>query len=189
MSRFQCLIIRDKRIYYIVRRDKRAKRIKVTVRNTGEVVLTVPFFVSKKQGEKFLIGNQNWLYRKVPARKDAVSPAQARKDYLDYKERARQLARRKLNYFNKFYNLPVQRVAIRNQRTRWGSCSQKGNLNFNYKIIKLPDHLSDYIILHELCHLQEMNHSVRFWELVEKVIPDYKERKKELKKWRGVVGK
>jgi len=78
--------------------------------------------------------------------------------------------------------LEFKRVAIRNQKSRWGSCSSQKNLNFNYRLCLLPSDIAEYIIVHELCHLQEMNHSVKFWRLVEKTIPDYKFRQKRLKK-------
>ncbi len=103
-------------------------------------------------------------------------------EYAEHKNKAREIALSRLAYFNSYYHFPIKRVAIRNQKTRWGSCSKKGNLNFNYKIATLPPALSDYIIVHELCHLGEFNHSPAFWKLVEKTIPNYKKIKKEFKK-------
>ena len=88
----------------------------------------------------------------------------------------------RISYFNKIYNFEINRIAIKNTSTRWGSCSSKRNLNFNYKIIYLKPYLADYLIVHELCHLGELNHSKKFWKLVEKVIPDYVKINKELKK-------
>ena len=72
-------------------------------------------------------------------------------------------------------------IKIKNQKTRWGSCSRNKNLNFNYKLIFLPKKQQDYIIIHELCHLKEFNHSRKFWSLVEKIMPDYLEIKNELR--------
>ena len=74
------------------------------------------------------------------------------------------------------------KINIKNQKTRWGSCSKKGNLNFNYKIALLPQHLADYIIVHELCHLGEFNHSRSFWNLVAKVFPEYLGIRNELRR-------
>ncbi len=105
------------------------------------------------------------------------------KDYRENKEAARGRALARLSHFNQFYNLKVGKVFIRNQKSRWGSCSSKGNLNFNYKIAMLPSELSDYIIVHELCHLAQMNHSKNFWSLVEQQIPNYKNLRAELKKY------
>lgn len=102
--------------------------------------------------------------------------------YLKEKQNAFNLAKERLEYFNKFYNYKWNRIIIRNQKTRWGSCSKKGNLNFNYKIALLSSEMADYIIVHELCHLKEFNHSRNFWELVEKTIPNYKKIKQKLKK-------
>lgn len=104
--------------------------------------------------------------------------------YYRHKEQARMLVHQKLEHWNKFYNFSYQRVAIRNQRTRWGSCSSKGNLNFNYRIVFLPEPLQDYLIVHELCHLQEFNHSRAFWDLVEQTIPEYRKHRLLMKKYR-----
>jgi predicted metal-dependent hydrolase len=102
-------------------------------------------------------------------------------DYLKYKNQATNLVKERLEYFNQFYNYKWGRVAIRNQRTRWGSCSRKGNLNFNYKIVLLTPKQADYIIVHELCHLKEFNHSQRFWNLVAETVPNYKEVRSSLR--------
>jgi predicted metal-dependent hydrolase len=100
--------------------------------------------------------------------------------YLKYKEEARVLVKARLEYFNTFYNFEYKRIAIKNHKSRWGSCSKKGNLNFNYRIALLPPHLADYIVVHELCHLGEFNHSKKFWALVERTIPDWRMRRAEL---------
>ena len=117
-----------------------------------------------------------WLRRKRRKRASSVT-----KHYLDHKEQARELVLARLQYFNQHYGLAWNRVAIRNQRRCWGSCSSQKNLNFSYKLLLLPPMLSDYIVVHELCHLQEMNHGPIFWSLVAETIPDYKERIKALK--------
>ncbi len=112
-------------------------------------------------------------------------------EYIKYKEEARQKVLEKLVKYRDFYlsrldgayNLNLlnyKRVTIRDQKSRWGSCSSKGNLNFNYRLILLPEYMMHYVIVHELCHLLEMNHSQRFWVLVSLTIPDYVQIKSEM---------
>ncbi|MEH2943952.1 SprT family zinc-dependent metalloprotease [Lachnospiraceae bacterium KK002] len=76
---------------------------------------------------------------------------------------------------------PVNRIAIRNQKTRWGSCSSRGNLNFNWRLVMAPEKILDYVVVHELCHLAYLNHSGQFWKLVEQILPDCRERRSWLK--------
>lgn len=102
-------------------------------------------------------------------------------DYKAYKEKARELIMSRLEHFAYPYGFSYGRVSIRNQSTRWGSCSKQGNLNFNYRLVQLPLELLDYVVVHELCHLAEFNHSRKFWDLVAQAIPDYKERRRQLK--------
>lgn len=104
------------------------------------------------------------------------------KHYRHHKEFARAVITSRIEHFNLFYQHCVGKISIRDQKTRWGSCSEKGNLNFNYKTAFLDATLRDYVIVHELCHLNEFNHSKDFWELVAKTIPDHKSLRKELKK-------
>lgn len=101
------------------------------------------------------------------------APARSRALYALHKEYARSLILERLAYWNQFYGVTYNRVAIRDQRSRWGSCSTKGNLNFNYRIAFLAPELRDYIIVHELCHRIEFNHSPAFWAHVARTIPTY----------------
>lgn len=100
--------------------------------------------------------------------------------YLKHKEAARALVVARIAVLNQTYGFRVGRIAIRNQKTCWGSCSSLGNLNFNYRILFLPPHLQEYVIVHELCHLAEFNHGKNFWTLVARVVPEYRAHKREL---------
>ncbi|MFA5776215.1 MAG: M48 family metallopeptidase [Patescibacteria group bacterium] len=103
------------------------------------------------------------------------------KIYLDNKEKARSLVNARLEYFNQFYGFKWSRLSIKNTKRRWGSCSKKGNLNFCYRVVFLPQDSADYIVAHELCHLGQFNHSKEFWGLVARLIPDYKVVRNSLK--------
>lgn len=105
----------------------------------------------------------------------------SRRDYLARKEDARKIVTEKIAHFNQYYQFRVGRVSIKNQKSRWGSCSKKGNLNFNYRIVFLPEKLADYIVVHELCHLGQFNHSKKFWDLVSETLPNYQELRKQLR--------
>ena len=119
-----------------------------------------------------------WRIRRRILRKRASSVT---KHYQENKEAARAVILERLDYFNQFYGLTWNRVAIRNQRRCWGSCSSQKNLNFSYKLMYLPDNLRDYIVVHELCHLKELHHGRAFWELVAVALPNYQELVRELK--------
>ncbi len=178
----------NERVEYYVRTSSTAKRLRVAVHPGGNVMVTVPVRVPSVLIKKFLQFKAEWLLQSIQrlrlvAPLPAANKRESRKRFLESKTAARGLVLQKLSHFNQQYNFKVGEVTIRNQKTRWGSCSKTGNLNFNYKIVTLPERLVDLIIVHELCHLAEMNHSKRFWRRVAEQIPDYKERSKELKKW------
>jgi hypothetical protein len=116
------------------------------------------------------------IVRRRPRRTAAQRAA-----YLSQREGARTLVLSRLAHFNQVYGFTFGSVSIRDQRSRWGSCSSKGNLNFNYRIALLPAHLADYIVVHELCHRGEFNHSQRFWDLVARAMPDYAKLREELR--------
>ena len=112
--------------------------------------------------------------------------ASGRKQYLLYKEQARAIITERVGHFSEKYvaslqGLKVGRITIRNQRSRWGSCSRHGNLNFNYKIAFLAPELRDYVIVHEICHIKEFNHGRDFWNLVGETTPNYLELRRKLR--------
>jgi predicted metal-dependent hydrolase len=94
---------------------------------------------------------------------------------------AREQIGNRVTFYSKEHGFEFNRVAIKNQRSRWGSCSTKKNLNFNWKLILTPSLCLDYVVVHELCHLKQMNHSKNFWNLVEEIMPDYKLHRRKLK--------
>ena len=130
------------------------------------------------------VGRRGWWARRRGPRRGprrrAFTPAE-RQHYHTHKEAARTLVHDRLAYWNTRYGYTYHRVAIKNTRSRWGSCSSRGNLNFNYRIVFLPPPLQDYLIVHELCHLEEMNHKPQFWALVARELPDYQKRIQLLK--------
>ena len=185
MTNVNCILKLDgKQIVYKVRKSKRAKRLRVTIYSDSSVVVTVPRGVLNFFVERFLQERAEWLMEKVEhfkGKEPGIFAKNCRDDYLKNKDKAFGLVNERLEYFNQRYKYNYNRVSIKNQKTRWGSCSRKGNLNFNYKIVYLNKEPVDYIVVHELCHLKELNHSQRFWDLVAEVIPKHREVRKELK--------
>lgn len=98
-----------------------------------------------------------------------------------YRKKAEETIHDRLEHFNAHYGFRYHRVTLRDQKSRWGSCSRAGNLNFNWRLIMAPIEVIDYVVIHELCHLKEMNHSSRFWALVREMAPDVKAPRKWLK--------
>lgn len=174
-----------KKILYTIRRSKRAKRMRLAVYRDGSVVVTTPHDLKETLVESFIREKARWIFSKIAYFSQFKGGPIARysnKDYLKYKIDAGLLIEERVEYFNKQYGFQYNKINIKNQKTRWGSCSQKGNLNFNYKLLFLPDEMRDYVIVHEVCHLKELNHSSKFWDLVKVTFPDYLGIRKELRR-------
>lgn len=168
-----------------IKRSKRTRSVRLVVYPDGRVAVTAPWFVGLRTINNFVASKSEWIKEKLAHFKkhpQPLVPKHTKKNIAQYKKKARQLVEARIKHFNAVYNFKFQRIAIRNQKTRWGSCSKKGNLNFNYKIVLLPLELADYIVVHELCHLGEFNHSRSFWALVEKTIPNFRELRGQLRK-------
>jgi predicted metal-dependent hydrolase len=173
------------KVEYTLKVSKRARRMRLAIYCDGGFVVTAPRHISNNIIEQFIIRKSQWILDKLEYFKSISSKINAKgseNDYSNYKDKALALVEKRIEYFNKIYGFKFNKINIKNQKTRWGSCSRKGNLNFNYKIALLPEKLADYIIVHELCHLKEFNHSQKFWNLVARTIPNYLEIKHELKK-------
>lgn len=179
------IVLRDEKIEYTVRKYRSAKRLRIAISCDGNCRVTLPWRMSMWSAEKFIQQNSQWVLDKMKAMKkigcNNLLLKHDKKEYLKVREYARDFVTKRLKKYKEFYGFEYKKIAIRNQKSRWGSCSRKGNLNFNYKIILLPERHADYIIVHELCHLKEFNHSKSFWNLVSRTIPEYKEIKKQIK--------
>ena len=169
-------------IAYKLRVSRRARRMRIAVYHDSSVVVTVPFGFPKVAAEKFVISRLAWLRKALEYYKGKVFIKPSKTEYRKSKQQALELARSKVEQWNRFYGFSVANVNIKSQKTRWGSCSKRGNLNFNYRIVHLPETLLDYLVVHELCHLREFNHSRKFWELVAQTMPDYKAQRQSLRK-------
>ncbi len=168
-----------------LRRSRLSRHVRILISARGEITVTGPLRISKRFLLAVLEDKQAWVLAELRKLAQSGQLEKAKDDtgqYQKYKEQARKLAHEKLAYWNQFYGFTYGRVSIRNQRTRWGSCSARGNLSFHYKIALLPEALADYLIVHELCHLQAFDHSPRFWALVGKTLPDYQARRRALHK-------
>jgi predicted metal-dependent hydrolase len=167
---------------------RNAKSIKIIIRPDGRLLVTAPKSASQKFISDFIARKKDWIgeqLKRLPRRKNNEREAKA--EYEKYKLAAREMIIERLEHFNQRYNFVFKKISIRNQSSRWGSCSKSGNLSFNYKLALLPPALADYVIVHELCHLKEFNHSPRFWKLVEVALPDYKLRRKALKVEKSLI--
>ena len=168
---------------------KRSSRrtIGLEVKATGEVLARIPSRLPDKELKNFIEGHKAWIIRKTAlVRQRAHRQAQlgippmaglSRKE----REAIREKIIRRVQYYSGQMGVTFGRVAVRSQKTRWGSCSSRGNLNFNYKLYYLPEELLDYVVVHELAHRRHMNHSKQFWQEVGKYFPEYRECRKRLK--------
>lgn len=171
-------------INYNLRKNIRAKNLSLIIRQDAQIILTVPKYFPLFLINNFLRKKADWIISKLnhcEIFKNNLLVRRSLADYSQNKEKALALIEERIKFFNHFYNFTIKTITIKNQRTRWGSCSENKNLNFNYKIVYLPKDLVDYVIVHELCHLKEMNHSSDFWSLVSLAIPDWKKRRQDLK--------
>ncbi|MEX2008535.1 MAG: SprT family zinc-dependent metalloprotease [Candidatus Spechtbacterales bacterium] len=176
--------LKDKAVAYQVRRHRRARRVKLSVYPGGRCVVTLPWRVSERAAEAFVLQQADWLLAKLAyfeQFKGTALSKGSRAEYLRLKEAARAFVQSRLAHFNAEGDFAYNKVSIKNQKTCWGSCSKKQNLNFNYRLLLLPAELADYVIVHELCHLKVLNHSPKFWASVAAILPDYQTLRAQLR--------
>lgn len=168
---------------YTISQSSRSRTLRITVTRSGAVRVSAPKRASLTLIKNFVQKNSTWVHETL--RKQKVRPlpllaTASRKDFLEAKKEAHKQIFNRLITLNLTYGFSWNNITVRMQKSRWGSCTSKKNLNFNYMIVRLPEKLCDYVIVHELCHLQEMNHGPRFWALVARTFPNYRELRKQL---------
>lgn len=162
---------------HTIKYSRRAKYMRLTVRSADEVIVTVPFGMDSADVERFVLSKATWLAKAIESmrRRGPVRRfVGTRNEYLRLKEQARAVVMDRVQYFAAFYGLSYGRISIRNQKSCWGSCSRRGNLNFNYRLLHVSPELRDYVVVHEICHLKQFNHSSAFWDLVGQACPEYR---------------
>ncbi len=166
----------------VIRSDRKSTSLEI--KRSGDVVLRAPRRLPEREIRAFLENHKIWLVKKLEEQA-ACQPypfPEFESIAQDEMEKIRKLFSAKVAYYAEIMGVAYGRITIRNQRTRWGSCSSKGNLNFNYRLAYLPEELLDYVVVHELAHRIHMNHSLKFWQAVELYCPGYRECKKQLNK-------
>ena len=164
--------------YRIIRSSRKTLAIQISV--SGQVTVRAPHTMPDSTIHRFLSQKESWILEHLshaatdPAQPQAENPplSEFRRSY--YMESARKIFKRKTAAYARKMGVTYGRITIREQKTRWGSCTSEGNLNFNWRLIFAPEKVLDYVVVHELSHRKEMNHSKNFWREVEKILPDYK---------------
>lgn len=164
------------------------KTVAIQVNSDLGVTVRAPRSALEKDIEEILKKKEAWIskhiekIKKTKERLEAESTEKlTREKVIALAEEALKVIPERVEYFAKVIGVTYGKITIRNQKTRWGSCSSKGNLNFNCLLMLAPSEVLDYVVVHELCHRKQMNHSKAFWLEVEKVLPNYKEVRKWLK--------
>lgn len=163
----------------------RRKTLALEIKEDLSVIVRAPSQATEAEIKKFVTAHETWLIKKyrelkIAREKQSASPCPKKLTSKEQKEIGDRFLSR-VQYYQQVMGLSSKGISIRNQKTRWGSCSSKGNLNFNYKLYYMPSEILDYVVVHELAHLKHMNHSKEFWGFVEQFMPDYESRRRWLK--------
>ncbi len=164
--------------YKIVRMKR--KSVSITVSDDLCVIVKAPFFVSEKTIDDFVRKNEKWI-NEVVAKKQRKNELYSEEYVKELFEKGKSYLEKRVPYFSEITGFYPASVGITTAKTRFGSCSGKNRLNFSVFLFSYPDDVIDYVILHELCHIKHKNHSKSFYAEVEKYMPDYRQRQKQLK--------
>ena len=150
------------------------------------VLIRAPQRMPLSEITRFLEEQAGWIEQhrekmRIRMERQKQIPRFTQEEIRKLADQACEVIPQKVSYYAKYLGVTYGRITIRNQKTRWGSCSAKGNLNFNCLLMLMPEKVIDYVVVHELCHRIEMNHSRAFWTQVERVLPDYRQSRKWLK--------
>ncbi len=169
----------NEKINYQIKSSARSRHIRIAVYPDGRVLISKPIRTTESQALDFMHRKYDWIISKLNFYKS--QPTMRLPETPISKSEVLAFVKSRVEFYNQHYGFDVGKISIKNHRTLWGSASRRRNLNFNHKIVHLRPRQADYIIVHELCHLQEFNHSPKFWSLVAQTFPDYKQIRQELK--------
>ena len=158
------------------------KTVSISVNKNG-VIIKAPIGTDKKTIEALLKKHSNWIEKHIilQKKKEALTSGLTEDDIKDLKKKAKVYLKEKTDYYAKVMGLKYGRITITSAQKRFGSCSSEGNISYSYRLMLYPEAAREYVVVHELAHLKEMNHSSKFYAIIAKVLPDYKIRKRLLK--------
>ena len=180
------IVLSGQTIAYTIRHSTRARHLRMVIDPDDGLIVTVPNPWFERFVEKFLRQKANWILRhlaRVKKMEGKIVIRYTKEEYEKNKNDVLAIIVKRVEFFNTLYKFAYNKITIRNQTSLWGSCTRAGNLQFNYKLLYVPPKTRDYVIVHELCHLREHNHSGRFWKLVARTFPDYEKIRKSLHKY------
>lgn len=162
------------------------KTLSIQVLDSKTVRVRAPYRMSKKDIQSYIDKNEEWIRDKIEKAKEREKEIEGIRclselELDELADKACEVITKRVEYYAPQVGVTYGRITIRNQKTRWGSCSAKGNLNFNVALMRVPLDVMDYVVVHELCHRLFLDHSKDFWNEVAKFIPDYKSKEKWLK--------
>ncbi len=164
--------------YKLIRSARKTISLRITP--AGEIEVRCPTRMRRTEVDAFVRSKAAWIeanLAKLPPAEEKLTEEALE----DLRRRAKETIPERTAYFAPLVGVSYGNITIRSQKTRWGSCSSKGNLNFNCLLMLTPPEVLDYVVVHELCHRRELNHSARFWAQVERTLPDYRIHRKWLK--------
>ena len=169
--------------YTLIRSDR--KTLALRLLPDGSLEVRAPRRWPKAEIDRFVLDHAGWVEKHRQKRAAVPTSGAAQRlteaEIAALKQRGKTVFAQRTAYFAPLVGVRYGQISVRCQKTKWGSCSSKGNLNFNCLLLLAPPEVLDYVVVHELCHRLEMNHSARFWAQVERVLPDYRQRRKWLR--------
>ncbi len=176
--------------YRMIRSNRKTLALEIT--KDGTLLVRAPYHVSEETINRFILEKKDWIDRHQAAsrarhRESEADGPLSMDDLRALARQAQKILPARVAYYAPKIGVTYGRITIRNQTSRWGSCSSMGNLNFNCLLLLTPPEVQDYVVVHELCHRKEMNHSPRFWAEVAQILPDYETPKRWLKEHGGAL--
>lgn len=169
-----------------IRKNARSRRVTLRVNPRRGVTVTIPYIVPYKAGLEFFLAKKDWVLKVQERQRERIGAEHipTPEEIETLRKVAKEVLPKRLRELAAKYSFEYNSVRIKHNSSNWGSCSRKGNINLNLNLVRLPDELRDYVILHELCHLRHPNHGPRFHALLESLCPDHLAKQRALRGYR-----